>query len=123
MDGRLVVEQARSRRSEGVLHSGKPARRIRGPQLRPLPAAHQTSTQGAQRRLAPAPAELLPPLPTGCPSCRAGGHINEPCRLSLCHSTKEQVMSNDTRDKSHGKERVLDRRKILLGGTTLAAAS
>jgi arylsulfatase len=32
-------------------------------------------------------------------------------------------MSNSNRDKSNGKERILDRRKILLGGTTLAAAS
>jgi arylsulfatase len=32
-------------------------------------------------------------------------------------------MSKDNRDKSDGKERILDRRKVLLGGTTLAAAS
>jgi arylsulfatase len=32
-------------------------------------------------------------------------------------------MSKSNRDKSNGKERILDRRKVLLGGTTLAAAS
>src|SRR5262249_39108006 len=55
--------------------------------------------------------------------CGAGGHFNEPCRFSLCHSTKEQVMSKDNREKFDGKERTLDRRKLLLGGSTLAAAT
>ena len=38
MDHRLVLAQARGRRAEGVLHSGKPARRARGGQLRPASA-------------------------------------------------------------------------------------
>ena len=37
MDDRLVFAEARSRRAEGLLHSGEPARRARGRQLRPVP--------------------------------------------------------------------------------------
>ena len=51
------------RRAEGLLHSSKPARRPREAELRPVPAADQDSPQGAERRLAPLCAELLPPLP------------------------------------------------------------
>jgi arylsulfatase len=32
-------------------------------------------------------------------------------------------MNNDNRDKANGTKRILDRRKVLLGGTTLAATS
>ena len=39
MDRRLVFAEARGRRAEGVLHPGKSARRPRGRQLRPVPAA------------------------------------------------------------------------------------
>ena len=53
MDDGLVFAKARSRCAEGMLHSGKSARRTRGRELRPSPAEDQNSTQGAQRRLAP----------------------------------------------------------------------
>ena len=43
VDDRLVLAEARGRRAEGVLHSGKSARRRRGGELRPLPAADQDS--------------------------------------------------------------------------------
>nr|WP_256459126.1 SUMF1/EgtB/PvdO family nonheme iron enzyme [Bradyrhizobium sp. 41S5] len=40
LDGRLVFNRAPRRRTESVLHSGKPARRAGGWQLRPLPPAN-----------------------------------------------------------------------------------
>src|SRR6266513_2136996 len=89
-----------------------------------MPATNQNSAQGAQGRLALVRAELLPPLPPGCAPCGAGGYVHDPRRLSLCPPRKGQVMSNKgTRDDTNGKERVLNRRSILLGGTTIAAAS
>ena len=63
--------EARGRRAEGLLHSGKSARRPRGRQLRPLPAQHQNPAQGPQGRLASVRAELLPPLPPGRAPCRS----------------------------------------------------
>ena len=84
MDDRLVLAEARGRCAEGVLHSGKSARR----------AARTTATTPAsrniriprkvhQRRLASVRAELLPPLPAGRAPCGAGRHVHEPCRVSL----------------------------------------
>ncbi len=69
-------QQARSRCAEGVLHSREPARRARDCELRPLSAANQDSAQGAQGRLAPVRAQLLPPLPSGRTSCRAGRYVH-----------------------------------------------
>ncbi|MGY3590438.1 hypothetical protein ACVIGB_009980 [Bradyrhizobium sp. USDA 4341] len=40
MDGRLVFNRAPRRRTESVLHSGRPARRAGGWRLRPLPPAN-----------------------------------------------------------------------------------
>ena len=85
MDRRLVVGQARRRRAEGVLRSGKSARRPRRRQLRPLPAEDQNSAQGHQRRLASLRAELLPPLSPGRAPCGSGGYVDEPRRISLRH--------------------------------------
>src|SRR5262245_51657872 len=90
MDHRLVVDPARGRRAEAVLHSGKPARRAGGRELRPLPAEHQDSPQGAQRRLASVRAQLLPPLPPGRAPRRAGRYIHEPCRIPMRRSRKEK---------------------------------
>src|SRR5262245_54663019 len=128
MDHRLVVGQARSRRAEGVLHPGKSPRRTRGFELRPLPAADQDSTQGAQGRLAPVRPELLPPLPPGRASCRAGRYVNQPRRIPMCRSRKEELMSTDQRTeqrttKTKPKDRPLNRRSVLLGSSTLAAAA
>ena len=47
MDDGLVFAKARSRCAEGVLHSGKSARRTGGHELRPAAAEDQDSTQGA----------------------------------------------------------------------------
>ena len=55
----------------------------RGRKLRPPPAGHQDSAQGAQGRLAPVCAELLPPLSPGRTARRAGRHLDQPCRLSV----------------------------------------
>ena len=73
-----------ARRAQGVLR----ARRTRAAapearELRSLPARDPHSPQGAERRLAPVRAELLPPLPAGRAPRRAGRHLDEPCRLSL----------------------------------------
>jgi hypothetical protein len=83
-----------------------------------LPAAHQNSAQGHQRRLASVRAELLPPLPPGGTPCGSGGYVHEPRRISLCQQSRERSMSNG--DKSSLKDSALNRRNILLGGTTLA---
>src|SRR5262245_3312251 len=125
MDCRLVVEEARSRRTEGVLHPGKPARRARDCELRPLPAANQDSAQGAQGRLALVRAQLLPPLPSGRTSCRAGRYVHQPRRISMSHSRREKVMPAKDRGTANTgtRDRTLDRRSILLGGTTITAAS
>ena len=83
VDHRLVLVQARRRRAEGLLHPGEPARRAGSRQLRPVPAADQDSAQGAQGRLAPVRAELLPPLPAGGAASAADRHVDQPCRLSV----------------------------------------
>src|SRR5262245_40461545 len=124
MDHRLVFAQARGRRAEGLLHSGEPARGTRGRELRPATAEHQDPAQGDQGRLASVCAELLPPLPPGRAPCAAGGYVDEPCRFSLRDQGEERARSNrDNGNETGRKERVLNRRNILLGGTTLAAAS
>ena len=65
MDLRLVCAEARGRCAEGVLHSGKSARRPRRRQLRPLPANIKIPRKVHQGRLASLRAELLPPLSAG----------------------------------------------------------
>src|SRR5262245_62971690 len=124
MDHRLVFAQARSRCAEGLLCPGKPARRTRGRELRPATAEHQDPAEGHQGRLASVRAELLPPLPPGRAPCAAGGYVDEPRRFPLRDQREERAMSNrDNGNEIDGKERALNRRNILLGGTTLAAAS
>ena len=68
--------KARSRCAEGLLHSAQPARRPRGGELRPLPAADQDSAQGPQGRLVPVRAQLLPSLSAGGAACAAGRHVD-----------------------------------------------
>src|SRR5215472_2541261 len=138
MDHRLVVRPARSRCSEILLHPAKPTRRPRGRQLRPPAATNQNSTQGAQGRLAPLRAKLLPPVPSGRSPCGAGRHVHQPRRLSLCCQKQERVMNTsdrETKDKSGPAvlprkisdatpdDGSLSRRNILFGSTALAAAS
>ena len=94
MDDRLVFAKAPGRRAEGVLRSGKSARRRRGGQLRPLPAADQDPPQSHQRRLASVRAELLPPLPPGRAPCGSGGYVDEPSRVSVCRQKRERPMPN-----------------------------
>ncbi len=77
--------EAPSRCAEGVLHSGKSARRAGGRELRPATAEDQDSAQGAQGRLASVRPELLPPLPPGRAPRRAGRHVHKPRRLSVHH--------------------------------------
>src|SRR5579871_6426058 len=83
MDDRLVFAQARGRGGEGVLHSRQPPRWPARGELRSPPSEHQDSSQGAQGRLAPVRAQLLPPLSPGCASSGTGGHFDQPCRLPL----------------------------------------
>src|SRR5580698_10955366 len=120
----LVVGEARAGCAKGVLRPGKSARRSRDGELRPLPAANQDSPQGHQRRLASVRAELLPPLPPGRAPRGSGGYVHQPSRVSVCQQKRERSMPNgDNGDKSNLKNSALNRRNILLGGTTLAAAS
>jgi formylglycine-generating enzyme required for sulfatase activity len=60
-----------------------------GRQLRPAPAGGPHSAQGAEGRLAPLCAELLPPLPPGGAPRRTGGHLDQPCRFSLHHQGED----------------------------------
>ena len=53
------------RRRKGLLHPEKSARRPRGGELRPLPARDPHPAQGAEGRLAPVRAQLLPALSAG----------------------------------------------------------
>jgi hypothetical protein len=122
MDRRLVVQQTRKRCTEDVLHSGTSARRLGGGKLRPLPTADQDSTQGTQRRLAPMRAKLLPPLPSGRAPCGARRYINEPRQFPLRHSQQEDRMSDKSKH-DETKNGTVNRRCVLLGGTTLAAAT
>src|SRR5262249_5607843 len=79
---------------------------------------------GAHGRRPAARPHLFPPLSPGRAPRRAGRHVDEPRRISLCDSKKEQVMSQgDRRNETKRNEHVLNRRNMLLGGTTLAAAS
>ena len=56
-------------------------------QLRSAPAGHPHPAQGAQGRLAPLCAELLPALPPGGAPCRGSRHLDQPCRLQLRRET------------------------------------
>ena len=89
-------QQARSRRAEGVLHSGKSARRA---------AKRQATTRASRRSKFPARcikggSHLC--APNYCrryrPAARhaaAGGYLDEPHRISLRHQNRERKMSND----------------------------
>jgi len=96
---RLVISKTRSRCAEGMLHSAESARRIGGVEPRSSTAEHQDSTQGAQGRLAPVRAQLLPPLSPGRAPSRAGRHFDEPCRLPLRVEDGPR-MSADTASRS-----------------------
>src|SRR5262245_19319848 len=126
MDHRLVVGQARGRCAEGVLHSRESARRTRRCELRPLPAEHHDTSQGDQGRLAPLRAQLLPPLPAGRSPRAASRYLDQSRRFSVCHQSREDKMKNDGNESERAiktTDQPFNRRKILLGGTTLAAAS
>src|SRR5262249_30719727 len=128
MDGGLVFAATRGRCAQSLLRSREPAWGGRGRKLRSLPTHDQDSAQGGERRLAPLRAQLLPPLSPGRPSCAAGRYVDEPCRLSM-HSTREELPMTGRKDRgdsdtgNKAADRPLNRRSILLGGTTLAAAS
>ena len=125
------VAEARGRCAEGVLHSGKSARRPRGGQLRPASAEHQNSAQGDQGRLASVRAELLPPLPPGRASCRGGRYVDEPSRiplreedcqprnrLSVLIVQKELKMPDDT--KEQGRHEIVIERNAKTAPSTVA---
>src|SRR5262249_50787436 len=105
-------------------HPGESTWRPRTEQLRPLSAGNQDPPQGDQGRLASVRTELLPPLPAGRAPRRASRYIHEPRRLSLHHSQRETGMSsNGNRQDTTASKSPLNRRNVLLGSTTLAAAS
>src|SRR5438034_1916932 len=128
MDLGLVRAEARCRRAESLLHPGKSAWRPRGRQLRPEPAEHPDPAQGAEGRLASVRAELLPPLPAGRAPCRTRRHVHQPCRFPMHRPRGEGAMNNKDHGNKAGADTerkgvATDRRKILLGGTALVAAS
>src|SRR6266849_1910513 len=101
MDQRLVRPEARGGRAEGVLHSGKSARRARGGELRPLPAAHQDSPQGAQRRLVPVRAQLLPPLSARRAPRATGRHVDVSRWLPMPQAAEARAVASP-RTMDHG---------------------
>ena len=62
-----------------------------GSELRSAPAADPHPAQGAQGRLAPLRAQLLPALSPGGAPCRAGRHLDQPCRLPLHRQSAENM--------------------------------
>ena len=85
-----------ARRAKSVLRAAESARRPGGGELRRLPAGDPHSPQGSQRRLASLRAELLQALPAGRAACRAGRHVHEPCRLSLCRAERGDLRRGST---------------------------
>ena len=83
MDDRLVLDEARGRRGQGLLRPHEPARRRARRQLRSAPDGRPHPAQGAQGRLAPLCAELLPALPPRGAPCRGCRHLDQPCRLQM----------------------------------------
>ena len=84
MDDRLVFDQA----SRPMRRRPAACRRTRA--AAPMEASYDPrqpddphSAQGAEGRLASLRAELLPALSPGGAPCRAGRHLDQPCRLSL----------------------------------------
>ena len=75
--------RARRRCRQGLLRAAESARRRDRGELRSAPAGHSHPAQGAEGRLASLRAELLPALSSGGAPCRAGRHLDQPCRLSL----------------------------------------
>jgi Sulfatase-modifying factor enzyme 1 len=64
----------------------KSSRRPRAGQLRCLPAAHQDSPKGPERRLAPVRAKLLPPVSPGCTARRADRYFHQSCWIPVRRS-------------------------------------
>ena len=76
--------------AEGLLHPREPARRrARRASYDSVPAGDQHSAQGAEGRLAPVRAELLPALSAGRAPCPAGRYVDEPRRVSVRGPGKE----------------------------------
>ena len=63
----------------------------RGCELRSVSAQHQDCAQGAQGRLVPVRAQLLPPLPAGRPPRPAGRHLDLPRRVPLRREAEERI--------------------------------
>ena len=84
MDHGLVSAAAPARRGQAVLH---PAATRRGPrvgrELRSVPAGDRHPAQGAEGRLAPVRAELLPAISPRGALPRARGHVHVPRRVPL----------------------------------------
>ena len=61
----------------------------------PCQPEDQDSAQGAQGRLASVRAELLPPLSAGRAPCRAGRHLDQPCRFQVYLQERQRVLSKN----------------------------
>ena len=66
---------------------------------RPHPA------QGAQGRLAPLCAELLPALPPGGAPCRGCRHLDQPCRLQMRRASHDRTINHQSRTACLGQSR------------------
>ena len=123
MDDRLVVAEARRRRAQGLLHSGKSARRPRGGELRSLPTRIKIPRKVHQRRLASVRAQLLPPLPPGRAPRGTGGYVDQPCRLSLHHPRGETTMTDGRSRVKRPNEDAAKQQRTNSAHLLLAAAA
>ena len=105
-----------------------PRGRPRGRELRSGQPGHPDPAQGAQGRVAPLRAELLPPLPAGRAFPGAGGHLDQPRRLPLHRARAGRAgLSRDGRPAhlarhpaQHGHRRVLRRHGRDAAGSAAA---
>ena len=96
MDGRLVFGRSTrpTRRRPAAFPRTRAARRWRAATTRA--SQRSDSAQGAEGRLASLRAQLLPTLSSGGAPCRAGRHLDQPCRVSLCRQ-EGAIMSDKSR--------------------------
>ena len=83
--------RARGRRTEGVLHSGKSARRIQVASYDPCQPQIRIPRKVAQGRLAFLRAQLLPPLPAGRAPSAADRHVHKPCWLQVHNKNRRST--------------------------------
>ena len=95
----------------------EPARRRARRQLRSAPDGGPHPAQGAQGRLAPLCAELLPALPPRGAPCRGCRHLDQPCRLQMRRASPHRRARTGLQrgaDPGHALRRQPDRQRPVL---------